>query len=345
LSREIQEASVVVFGPVVNARLAPDGINGTSELRLDAVLKGENLLGGAKTLTLPQFVPPDGKTRYLIFADFRNGQLDPYRGIPLASDRIVRYLKEAPPWLDEKASVEQRASRLLYFFPFLQDPEPDIAADAFKEWALAGNREVGIIADRVPAEPLRRWLMDPKTPANRLGLYAFLLGAAGTRQDAELLRRLILIPDQRTAPALDGLLAGYIRLEPQEGWDLAARVIADPGRSFVQKHAVLRLLRFYYGYQGNEVRPQIVRCSSLMLDQVDVQDLMVDQLHAWKIWDLTDKVLALFPKAQAPITKRAIVRYALLCPLPQAKQFVQSLRQTDPKLVRDVAESLRLDRN
>jgi hypothetical protein len=222
--------------------------------------------------------------------------------------------------------VEARAARLLYYFKFLGDSDPDIAADAFKEWAIAGNREVGIIADRLPADVLRNWLLDPRTPANRLGLYAFLLGSAGTEQDAELLRRLIIATDDRTAQALDGLLAGYIRLKPQEGWNLTAAVIADPRRPFVQKHAVLRLLRFYYGYLGDQVRPQIIRCAALMLEQPDVQDLMVDQLHAWQIWDLTDKVLALFPKATAPITRRAITRYALLCPMPQAKQFVAALR-------------------
>jgi len=345
LSREVHEARIVVFGPIVNAKLNPDGISGTSELRVDAVIKGGNLLAGKKTLTLPHFVPPDPKTRYLIFADVRNGQLDPYRGIPFTSDRIVKYLQEAPAYLDEKAPVEARAARLLYYFKFLGDSDPDIAADAFKEWAIAGNREVGIIADRLPADVLRNWLLDPRTPANRLGLYAFLLGSAGTEQDAELLRRLIIATDDRTAQALDGLLAGYIRLKPQEGWNLTAAVIADPRRPFVQKHAVLRLLRFYYGYLGDQVRPQIIRCAALMLEQPDVQDLMVDQLHAWQIWDLTDKVLALFPKATAPITRRAITRYALLCPMPQAKQFVAALRQADPKLVRDVEESLRLDRN
>lgn len=345
LSREVHEARIVVFGPIVNAKLNADGITGTSELRVDAIIKGGNLLAGAKTITLPHFVPPDPKTRYLIFADLRGGQFDPYRGIPFTSDRIVKYLQEAPAYLDEKAPVEARAARLLYYFKFLGDADPDIAADAFKEWATAGNREVGIIADRLPADVLRNWLMDPKTPANRLGLYAFLLGATGTEQDAELLRRLIIATDDRMAQALDGLLAGYIRLKPNDGWNLTASVIADPRRPFIQKHAILRLLRFYYGYLGDQVRPQIIRCSALMLQQPDVQDLMVDQLHAWKIWELTDKVLALFPQANAPITRRAITRYALLCPLPQAKQFVAALRQSDPKLVRDVEESLRRDLN
>jgi hypothetical protein len=341
LSREVKDAKLVVFGPIANAKLGADGISGTSELRIDATIKSDPQLGELKSITLPHFVPPDPKVKYLIFADARRGQLDPYRGIPFNSDRVVRYLKDSPEFPDDKAPPEKRAQRLLYYFKYLNDPEPDLALDAFKEWAGAGNREVGLVAPQVSADDLRQWLMNPKTPANRLSLYAFLLGSAGKDSDAELLRRLIVAPDERTGSALDGLLAGYIRLRPEEGWKLTEDVITDPKRPFTQKHAILRLLRFYHGYQPAETRAQIVKCSALMLQQQDVHDLMVDQLHAWKIWDLTDQVIAVYAKADAPITKRAVCRYLVLCPQPQAKKFLEQLRQMEPKLVRDVEEYLR----
>lgn len=346
LSWEINGAKLVVFGNVANARLGPDGINGTTELKIDALIKAEPRYKDLKSITIPKYVPTDPKVKgYLVFLDAPKGQLDPYRGMPFATDRVVKYLQESPTWLDDKAAVDRRAERLLYYFKHLNDPESEIALDAFKEWAMAGNREVGTIADKVSAQDLREWLMNPKTPSNRLSLYAFLLGACGTERDAELLKRFVITPDDRVGSALDGLLAGFIRLRPEEGWKLTEDVINDTKRPFTQRHAVLRMLRFYYGYQPEQYRARVLRCSSLMLNQPDIHDLAVDQLWKWKLWDLTDQVLALWGRkeADAPITKRTIVRYALLCPDAKAKGFIEVVRQQDPKTLKEVQESLRFE--
>jgi len=47
------------------------------------------------------------------------------------------------------------------------------------------------------------------------------------------------------------------------------------------------------------------------------------------------------PSHNAPITKRNIIRYALCCPLPEARQFVDSVRRQDPNIVRDLEEGLK----
>jgi hypothetical protein len=48
------------------------------------------------------------------------------------------------------------------------------------------------------------------------------------------------------------------------------------------------------------------------------------------------------PTHSAPIVKRCIVRYALTCPTDDAKRFVASVRQSEPKLVEAVEEQLKL---
>ena len=48
------------------------------------------------------------------------------------------------------------------------------------------------------------------------------------------------------------------------------------------------------------------------------------------------------PTHAAPIVRRGIVRYALTCPNDDAKRFIASVRQTDPKLVAAVEEALKL---
>ena len=342
LSRHVHNARFVVFGPIVSAKLGADNLSGTSEVKIEGLVKTNGTLKENDTLTLPRYAPPDPKFKYLIFVDVVKGQLDPYLVIPFpANTRVVAYLKNAPPY-DPQAKPEDKARRLLYYFKPLQDPEPEIAADAYKEWATASNLEVGLAAPHVSAADLRAWLLDPKTPTMRLSLYGFLLGACGTDQDADLLRRMVLNPNERTGNALDGLLAGYIRLRPQDGWKLTLEVLGDTRRPFLQRHSILRLLRFYHGYQPREAREPILRCMAQMLSQPDMLDLAIDQLRSWQLWELTGRILALWgtKDADAPVTKRSIIRYALLCPLPEAKQFVAMVRQQDPRLVKEVEENL-----
>jgi hypothetical protein len=76
----------------------------------------------------------------------------------------------------------------------------------------------------------------------------------------------------------------------------------------------------------------------------DLADQAIEDLRRWGYWDLTVDVLSQFPKPThtAPITRRCIVRYALCCPNEEAKRFIVAVRQTDPKLVKDVEASLDL---
>jgi hypothetical protein len=74
--------------------------------------------------------------------------------------------------------------------------------------------------------------------------------------------------------------------------------------------------------------------------------MAIEDLRRWQMWDLTPKLLALYGKAShaAPITVRAIVRYALCCPRQEAAQFVARLRQQDPNLLAEVQESLEFEK-
>ena len=67
---------------------------------------------------------------------------------------------------------------------------------------------------------------------------------------------------------------------------------------------------------------------------------MVEQLRQWQWWDLTEQVLDILKTEQAQITKRAVIRYALGCPLPKAKALIERLKKEDPETVQDVAEGM-----
>src|SRR5207302_1359249 len=114
-----------------------------------------------------------------------------------------------------------------FFFRHLDDADASTAADAFLELTRASDREIGEMGKLLKPEPLRRWLNDPNTPEERLGLYAFLLGACGTREDASWFQNVLARPTAKQVSAYDGLLGGYIQMRPREGWELAERLLRE----------------------------------------------------------------------------------------------------------------------
>lgn len=338
LYRELPNAPIVVFGHVARAQLLPDNIRGTSELHVEALLKDTTgKLKGKSGVTMYRYLPPNPNIKFLVLAELIGGQFDPYRSFQFSSDRVLGYLKNAPKETDPQALLR-------YAFDFLNDGEPEIAGDAFAIWANSTNQDVQAVASKLAPEKLRSLLMDGKTPAARLGLFAYLLGACGKETDAELLRKLIAQPDERFAPAMDGLLGGYIQLRPAEGWKLAKEILASPERPFTQKHATLRMLRFYHSAARPEHLKEIIECLGILVQNPGMLDLAIDQLRQWKLWNHTPAILKAFESdaAQSIMTRRSIVRYALTCPDPAAKDFIGKLKKSDPKLVDEVEADLPL---
>lgn len=345
--QDAAQAKLVLYGTLLNPRLNPAneaGVNGGStDLRIETVLKADPFLGEKKLIELPRYVPfdPRNPPRFLVFCDIFKGKLDPYRGVSVQSAAVADYLKGALA-LDPR----DRTQALLYFFSYLEHREPEIADDAYLEFAKATDQEVGQVASKLSAEKLRTWIQDPRTPAQRLGLYGFLLGACGGDRDAALLHTLVQKPTERTTGALGGLLSGYIQLRPREGWELALAMLRDSRRPFTERLAVLGMLRFYHGWKPEESRREVLRGLAALLGQSDLADLAIEDLRRWQLWDLTGEVLALYSKKEfaAPIQRRALVRYALSCPRAEAGRLVAQLRQQDPDLVKDVEESLHFEK-
>lgn len=348
LTKEISDAKLVVFGKITDARLGPDGIKGTSEFSVENVLHGErNTIKNGK-IVLPRYVPPVPGVKYVIFLDVSQGQYDPYRSIVCSSDRLVQYVQKMPA-LTGNGTPAERQARLKFVFEYFQDVEPELAADAYKEWSIATNQDVAAVASQLDSEKLRRWLLDPKTPIHCLSLYSYLLGASGKASDIALLKNLALKPpDSRYSGALDGILAGILagahKQDASETWNLARAIIADKQRSFSERYGVLRFLRFQYEVDNAANRKQIIACVDQMLDLPDMIDLAISQLRTWKCWDQQERIFKLFdgPVSEAPITRNAILKFALKCPSDEAKQFIARVRLKDAKLVQDVEESLEL---
>jgi hypothetical protein len=338
---EASQAKLVVYGPITDSTL--EGTTGFSDMRIDAVLKDNKVLGARNRIRIPRWIPVDKKDPpyYLLFCDVLNDKLDPYRGVPVKSKDAVAYVKGALA-LDPA----DRTKTLLYYFDWLEHPDKEIAADAFLEFAKATDREVAQVAPKLSAAKLRAWVKSPETLPNRLPMYSFLLGGCGTDQDAALLGKLLRELTDQNANVADGFLTGYIELRPKEGWEAARALLRDPRKPFTVRYAALRALAFYQGWRPKESRADVLAGVELLLPQADIADIAVEDLRRWQMWDLTPQVLALYGKKghDAPITRRAILRYALCCPRPEASAFVSQRRRAEPELIKDVEETIQLEK-
>lgn len=341
--QEAASAQVLVYGTLTNPRLDPNSVvgGGQTDLIVEQVIKSDPILTGKKTITIPRYLPIDAKNppKWLVVADVTEGRLDVLRARPVNGPASVDYLKAVI-----KLDDHDRPTFFRFFFEHLDSPAPDVAADAFLEFAKSSDKEVGEAAKKLDPQRLRAMLKE--APAERLGLLSFLLAACGTDADADLLIEIMRANDDRANRAFGGLLAGYIALRPDTGWKATVSILGNPKVPVHQRLAAINALRFFQGWRPGEFRERIQPGLEAALNLPDIADMAVEDLRRWGWWDLTGSVLEKFGRKthDAPIVRQAIVRYALCCPKPEATRFVADLRKSDPKLVEDVAEGLELDK-
>jgi hypothetical protein len=344
LTADVNQASMVLFGTLTNAKLDPNLGDGSTDLVIEGVVKKHEILGDKKVLTLPRYVPTDkdNKAKFLIFCDVFKGKVDPYRGVPVQADSdIVKYLTGALNVKDKDVNA-----RLRYFFDYLDNPDLEVSNDAYKEFGNADYKDYRDMAKDLPADKIAKWLQDPNTPAFRYGLYASMLGHCGKERHAELLRQMLDDPQKRVSTGVDGILAGYAMLKPKEGWAHLQEILKDPAKEFMLRYAGLRAVRFFW-----ESRPDVLDKKELvegicqLLDQNDIADLAIEDLRKWGRWEVAERILALSGKKShdIPIVRRSILRYALSCPNQKAAAFVEDQRKRDPEAVKDTEELLKLE--
>jgi hypothetical protein len=348
LTGEVEQASLVLYGTLSGSNLDPGTGDGTTDIAIEKVIKPNDILKGSDTAHLTRYIPPpkteeEKDARYLVFCDIFKGKIDPYRLLIVKKDSgMPRYLQGALAHKDEKVG-----KRLRFFFDYLDSDDLEISNDAYREFANADYKDYRDMAKGLPADRVARWLEDGKTPAFRIGLYASMLGHCGTVKHAQVLRRLLDDPNRRLGSGVDGLLAGYIMLEPKEGWKYLRNILADARTEFMLRHAALRSVRFLWDYRPDLVsKKEMVEGAALLLGQKDIADLAVDDLRKWHCWDMTDRVLALQgqPVYEVPIVRRSVLRFCLSCPdNPAAARYVAEQRKKNPDAVSQAEELLRLE--
>lgn len=342
LRMQFAQAKAVVYGTLKNPRFDPKTDEGFTDLHAKAVLKDDAARGNQNVLVLSAYLPVIGDTpaEYIAFCAVANGKLDANFGIP-ATAAVVDYLKGAARLNDADAPT-----RLAFFFKHLNSTDVTVAADAFIEFARANDADIVKSAKQFDAAVLRKLIVDEKTPSERLGVLAFLLGVCGTPADAAFFANTLKqspLPE-RVRESFGGLLAGYVLLAPKDGWAFTARVLGDEKESFAVRLSCINTVRFFQATRGADCKAEVLKCCAVLLPHGDFADQAIEDLRRWAYWDLSADVFAQFgkPTHSAPIVKRCIVRYALCCPTDDAKKFIASVKQSDPKLVAAVEEQLKL---
>jgi hypothetical protein len=341
----MKSARAILHGTASNPRLKGDGLKGETDFEVKTILRTHDAVKGLKKIVLPRYLPVpdrDKPPQYLLFCDEEKGGVDPYRGVPVRGPRTVEYFQKAL-----KLDTKDTTGNLQFFFGYLEDTDPEVARDAFLEFAKATDADVAAVAPKLSADRLRTWLKDEKTQPMRLGIYAMLLGACGKQEDAAFLLTLLEIKAERYQSAADGLLAGYLRLEPKKGWELIQGILADGRRPLTLRLKAMGTMRFENNAHPKESRPQIVKVMKTVLAQGELADLAIEDMRAWKVWDHTAAVVKLWGTKgfESPLMQRAILRYALSCPeTAESKAFLAERRKTDAEMVREVEEGLRLER-
>lgn len=350
MAGEVAGADMVLFGSLTNANDTAQ----TTDLVLDAVVKKNAVLddlaktvGGKKSVTLPKYLPPEvaGTNKFLVFCNIiSKKEIDPYRGLAVPpGSNMVGYLKGVQEQKDKKPG-----ERLKFFFNYLDNSDPEIAMDAFKEFANAPYSDYREMAKDLPADKIAGWLRDPNTPGFRIGLYGSLLGHCGKEEHAKLLRSLVEDPARKLSSGLDGVLAGYTMIDPKGGWEYTKALMKDTGKEFLIRYSALRATRFLHAYRAELVKPEeLAEGVAQLLNQNDIADLAIDDLRKWGCSDMTGRVLALRTSDEyrtIPVVRRSVLRFALSFPAVAADQaFVTEQRKADPQGVADVEELLKLE--
>jgi hypothetical protein len=257
------------------------------------------------------------------------------------SERAVDYLKKL------SAIPDKGPDRLAFFQRHLEDPDETLARDAYDEFAVAPYADVRGLADRMDPTRLLGWIENPKVQANRRRLYATMLGACGTKADADRIGAILANQDLGPEKAevrsgLDALIACYVTLRGPDGLDLVDELFMNRrGREipFTETYAAVMALRFLGEESQSVPKERVLASLRLLLAEPKLADLVIADLARWQDWSVIDRLVELFEKAEADniFVREPIVNYLRACPLPQAATAIARLEKIDPEAVRRAA--------
>ena len=335
-------SKVVLFGLITKSSLEPDG-TGKTEISVQKIFVSPSDFNIQPSISLKQYLPFDTNAYngILLFADCFKGQLDVFRGVSIPSKEVSNYAAGA------MGAITLKGPALLDFYmPFLQSASREIATDAFLEFAKASDSTLIEFSKKMNPALLKSWILDPKVPEERLGLYAFLLGGCGSESDISFLIEMLKSQDVRSQAAFDGAMVALIRLHPDKGWNALHGFLRADDTPLQTRLSCIRSIKVANEIlQGKSHKSEIFKALSIAFRQGELADLAIEELRKMKHWGYTQDILNLYGTKgyTAPVMKRAFLRYALTAPKePVVENFLAQCEIKDPQTILEVKESLGL---
>jgi len=305
----------------------PEGPKGTFEIT--HVFKGDDHVNLGGTIETP-FAGTEAVGSDFLLLGYREPH--PYWSTPMAlpgpATKYVREVIKLP---------ESGPDRLRFFLDYLQHPETLLDKDAYDEFAKAPYADVKALAPHFNREKLWKWIGDPKIAASRKRLYYLMLSLCGQEEDRERLRQM-LVDRSHEVPteALDSIIACYLALAGESGMPLIEKEFftgADTSREDV--FAAVTAVRFHGEEETIIPRQRLQEAFRRLLDKPQTAELVVSDLARWEDWSVMDRLVELFRTAEPGtyFIRTPVVQYLTVCPLPEAKQYLEELKAIDPQAV------------
>jgi hypothetical protein len=339
LAQRREAADVVLLGELI------DATREAQQFKIHQVFKGAEANWKTAPLVLPTSLDAEPGTLVLLFGGPESDQKETPRTwqTQQVSERSLVYFAKAP-------SLREPAPRRLgYYAPYLEDKDPLISEDAYFEFGHSPYDVVVQVADQLPMDRIRGWLVSPHVVQDRKGFYGVALGMAtdkaDQKQNRDLLREQILKPSTDFRGGFDGILGGYLLLAPEEGLALLeTRYLADPQSADGDVRHALSAIRFYQQY-GREIRTQrLAKALVPLLGRTEFAAVAIVDLSRMGAWQWIDRVVPLFddPAYPQPRTGRSVVGYLNACPRPEAEVALRELQKKFPQRVEDAQRDLSL---
>lgn len=307
----------------------PDAELPKAEFEITQIIKGKKLVKpGQKFRTLLVGRYPVGKEFLVMGVDPPNvAWSTPMKTSP----RINEYLTEA------RSLPKSGAERLAFFQKFFEDEESVLAFDAYDEFATASYDDLRDLRDQMDHEQLVEWIKNPSISVNRRRLYFTMLGVCGTPQDVEMLEGFIRSGDRKQQAGLDALVSSYLTLKGPDGVSLIEETfLANKEADYVDTLAAVSALRFHGTDENLIPKEKIVAAIRHLLDRPKMADMIIPDLARWEDWSVIERLVQMFKDADDETNwlRVPVITYLRACPKPEAKQYIEELREIDPDAVR-----------
>lgn len=250
----------------------------------------------------------------------------------------VRVNETSFAYLAQAPSLRKKGEeRLAYFVRFLEHADAAIADDVYQEFGHAPLEDIAKIADRLPFEKLRAWLVDREIPQERKGFFGVALGLATNEDDRRanlaVLRRVMDAKESDFRAGFDGVLGGYLLLEGERGLsEIGRRYFADKQAAEGDVRHAIAAVRFFYEHDQKIDRERFRAALRPLVDRPEFAGPAVLDLARWKDWSLVAKAARLYDAKgyPQPSTREAVVAYLLACPEREARSALAEIRRRDP---------------